>query len=133
MNELKVLQTVNKYKFCNELIDFFEDDDSIYLVSKYSAKTLRAYVEMRKIENFSEQEACGFLAMIAYSLDKLHSKQIMHRDLRMESVTVKVKSNNRLFLTLSSFDFTFQNKKKNYTVQQSFNVSRSLAPEMKAG
>ena len=74
MNELKVLQSCNRYKFCVELVDFFEEGDSIYLVSKYSPKTLRDYVAKRKVENFSEEEACGFLALISFSLEKLHSK-----------------------------------------------------------
>lgn len=54
MNELKVLQHCSKCKFCVELVDYFEEDDSVYLVSKYSSKTLRSYVSKKKIEKFSE-------------------------------------------------------------------------------
>ena len=131
MNELKVLQHCNKCKFCVELVDFFEEGDCVYLISRYSPKTLRSYVAKQEIEHFTEEEACRFLSQIAFSIDKLHSKFMMHRDLRMESVTVKIKK-ERLYVTLSSFNFAYQ-LKKNHTVKQSFNVKRSMAPEVRAG
>ena len=39
MSEISVLQHCNKSKFCVELEDFFEEDENIYLVSKYSSKS----------------------------------------------------------------------------------------------
>ena len=53
-NQLKVLQSVSKCKFTVELVDFFEEDDSIYLVSGYTNKTLRNYIIYKKIERMPE-------------------------------------------------------------------------------
>ena len=45
MSEFNALQTLSKYKskFC-DLVDFFEDDESTYLVEKHSKQTLLEHV-----------------------------------------------------------------------------------------
>ena len=90
----------------------------MYLVSKYSPKTLRSYAAYLQVKHFSEEEACGILALIAFGIEKLHRKSIMHRNLSMESVTVKIKDEDRLFMTLSSFDFAYHITKDNTAVKQ---------------
>ena len=115
-NELKVLQHTIKCKFIVELVDWFEEDEYAYLISKHSNKTLRNYIAHRKVERFSEEETCKFIGQIAFCLDKLHAKFIMHRDLSVDSLTVKIKrEKERIYVTLCSFNFAYL-LKKNHTV-----------------
>lgn len=55
----------------------------------------------------------------------------MHRDLRLNSIKVRSKK-KQVHLQFGSFDFALQ-LKKNHTVTQTFNVTRPLAPEIRAG
>ena len=58
-------------------------------------------------------------------LDKLHSKLIMHRDLSIENLNVKIKktksreggSKEKVYITLSQFNLAHQ-LKKGHAVQQ---------------
>lgn len=68
---------------------------------------------------------------MAKALSKLHSKYIVHRDLRCEAIKVKIKK-ERIYLLLDNFDLSLQ-LKKNHNVLQTFNVSRTLAPEIEGG
>ena len=61
LNELKVLQYCNKCSFCVELIDFFEDDQQSYLVTRYISKTLQDYAISSSKKQVSESKACQIL------------------------------------------------------------------------
>ena len=61
LNELKVLQYCNKCSFCIELIDFFEDDQQSYLVTRYISKTLQDYAMSSSKTQVSEKKACQIL------------------------------------------------------------------------
>jgi len=56
-----------------------------------------------------------YLHQLAKAMQKLHSKFVVHRDLWMDAVKVKVKK-SRIYLLLDKFDFSLQ-LKKNHTVQ----------------
>ena len=133
MNEIRVLQLCSKSKLVVELEDYFEEEDSIYTVHQHVSKSLRDYVTKsgRSVEPIAEKEAVLYIHQLARTLEKLHSKYIVHRDLWMDAVKVKVKK-SRIYLLIGQFDFSLQ-LKKNHTVQQSFNVMRPLAPEILAG
>ena len=72
-----------------------------------------------------EEEAYKFIGQIALCIEKLHSKLIMHRDLSMDSVNIKIKkikssgaaSKEKVYVTLNSFILANQ-LKKGHAVQQ---------------
>ena len=103
------------------------------MVYKYASKSLRDFITKngKSNEPCPQEEACQFLSQLARALQKLHSKFIVHRDLRMEAIKVRSKK-QRVYLQIGQFDFSLQ-LKKNHTVLQTFNVSRPLAPEIQAG
>ena len=140
-NSLKVLQSINKCKFTVELVDYFEEDDKIYLISGHSNKSLRNYIVYKKIVRMPEKKVCEFIGQIALCVEKLHQKLIMHRDLSIDSVNIKIKKTKniaksavkeRVYVTLSQFSLAHQ-LKKDYAVQQQFNLDRNVAPEIKNG
>ena len=117
MNEIRVLQLCSKSKLVVELEDYFEEEDSIYTVHQHVSKSLRDYVTKsgRSVEPIAEGEAVLYIHQLARTLEKLHSKYIVHRDLWMDAVKVKVKK-SRIYLLIGQFDFSLQ-LKKNHTVQ----------------
>ena len=50
LNELKVLNRCDKkkIKMVTQAIDYFEEDGSVYLVTKYVGVSLKTYLEERK-------------------------------------------------------------------------------------
>lgn len=133
LNELKVLQNCSKSKTVVELEDFFEEGELTYTVHKYMSKSLRDYVTKggRSSNPVPEQETIQYVQQLVKSLHKLHSRYIVHRDLRMDAVRLKIKK-KRVYLYIGQFDFALQ-LKKNHTVLQTFNVTRPLAPEIQSG
>ena len=61
----------------------------------------------------------------------MHKKCIVHRDLRTNGIYIKKKKDKiQTIIGLTNFSHML---KKNHTIQQSFSVDRSLAPEIKKG
>ena len=61
--QLGVLQNTKKSKFCAEVVDFFEEDGQLHLVTKYLPQSLRAYIVEH--DRVRESLACRFLQQIA--------------------------------------------------------------------
>ena len=78
----------------------------MYLVTKYVNTSLKDYLlkANRKGTPISLAEQCLFLQQIAKGLSKLHSKYIVHRDLRIEAIKVKTKK-QKLYMQIGNLDF----------------------------
>jgi len=83
MNELKVLQYLVNISFCVQLKDFFQNENNIYIVTKQMKRSLKEESKGRQVE---ESEVLGYIKLVGKCLSKLHKKNIVHRDLRMESI-----------------------------------------------
>lgn len=83
-----------------ELRDYFEDKRNIYLVKRFVSNNLKEYA-LASISSandpqgseslLTEEKACSFLRFIVKALHKLHSKLVVHRALRLESIKVRQK------------------------------------------
>ena len=109
MNELKALQITATSSYFVQLTDYFEDEKNIYMVRKYFSKTLKSVVAKMADPLLPEPLVQNFIAQTAKALSKLHQRNIVHRDLRMEAL--KIRSKKKLVLQLGSFDFAYCLKK----------------------
>jgi hypothetical protein len=111
-NELLVAQTVNAHnKLFLCLVDYVEDNNMVTLVYSHQPKTLREDILASNGSTpFAEQDAAIVVCQVAASIAKLHSRNIAHRDLRMEAVRV-VRKRDSARLLLSDFDFAITLKK----------------------
>ena len=83
-----------------------------------------------------EKQVIFLVKTIAQGLKKLHSKNIIHRSLGLETVGVNVKR-DRVKVQIGSFDLAVRLKQGQTTVTQAItstmNNGKRLAPEIEAG
>ena len=80
MNEKKLLATL-KHEFLVNMIQSFQDRETLYLVMDYlPGGDLRHHIA--KCKKFTENEAKFVIGCILVGLDYIHDKNIIHRDIK---------------------------------------------------
>jgi serine/threonine protein kinase len=82
--EQKILENLN-HPFIVKLFCSFQENGYLYLCMDY-AEHGDLFFHLRKLERFSEEIACFYLAEIILALDYLHRNQIVYRDLKPENI-----------------------------------------------
>lgn len=73
------------------ILDVADNPDSICFIMEYAAGgELRGYVEKRK--SLSEEESRSFFKQIVRAVHYIHSKKIIHRDLKLENILLDAKN-----------------------------------------
>ena len=136
MSELKALQTVRKYSNFLELCDYFEEGGSIYILTRHPKRTLLEHVSSSGRSSMPEKQVNFLVKNIASGLKKLHSKNIVHRGLSLETVGVNVKR-DRVKVQIGSFDLAICLKQgqpaMTQAITRTLNSGNKLAPEVEAG
>ena len=66
--------------------------------------TLKEYLDKKSREKFGLYEVLAIVKEIAFLLQVLHSKGIMHLNLTLEALRIQNK-NNQIYFKLENFDF----------------------------
>ncbi|KAI1427405.1 serine/threonine-protein kinase [Xylaria sp. FL1777] len=66
---------------------WFHDSRRIFLILEYAAGG-ELYKTLQKKGRFSERRAASYIAQVALSLIYLHSKNVMHRDMKPENILI---------------------------------------------
>lgn len=95
-NEAKILQNMwNDHTIVN-IKDFFQENNTAYLVMEYvKGKTLSETMQISK-RPFSIEEANRIIQNVARSLDKIHSFGLLHRDVSPDNIMLQNNGNIKL-------------------------------------
>jgi calcium-dependent protein kinase len=110
-NEINLMSELKQHPNINTLIDVFEDDKCIHLISDLcTGGHLSSYIQSRVINNptidykLHEQEASYIIKQILDAMEHCHDKKIVHRDLKLENVLFR--KNRKLEIRLIDFDIS---------------------------
>jgi polo-like kinase 4 len=88
-NEVEI-HTQLKHPNILELLDFFEDDKNVYIVSELCKKgELYSFMKKHLRRPLTENEASKIFSQIAHGLAFLHDSGIIHRDLKCSNILIK--------------------------------------------
>jgi serine/threonine protein kinase len=80
----------NKFNHNNivKFIDLFQDYEDIYIVLEYCKHTDLATIQNRDPELFTETKVKHYILQVIDGLEHIHSKGIVHGDLKLENIYV---------------------------------------------
>lgn len=89
LREARTLSALSDVAAIVRVLDYFEDGGDAYIVMEYvKGFTLRKCVENR-IEPMSFSQAWEFLLPIINALEKMHEKNLIHRDINPDNIIVR--------------------------------------------
>ncbi|CAN8004103.1 unnamed protein product, partial [Ixodes hexagonus] len=87
LNEARVLAMLHHPNIVAYYDSFLEDAQSLAIVMEYApGGTLHDYLRRRGEEPLPEQQVLSFLGQIVLALEHVHSRQILHRDLKTQNL-----------------------------------------------
>jgi serine/threonine protein kinase len=88
LTEVKVMYSLNHPNII-KIYNHFEDEVSIFLVLEYAAQgQLYNLLSREPQHRFSESVAAQYIRQITEAVKHIHSREIMHRDLKLENILV---------------------------------------------
>ena len=106
-SEMKFLSILN-HPFIVNMHYAFQDNDNLYLVmDMLSGGDLRYHCS--RYRTFSEEQTRFFIACITYSLEYIHSNNVIHRDIKPENLVLDEKG----YVRVTDFGIAKYNTKDN--------------------
>ncbi len=108
----RFFQETDKYKELNHsnlvrVYDALSNEDSIYMIMEFvDAMTLRELLRLSGISNMDVVWAINFVIKVCEGLNYLHSRRIIHSDIKPENLMVSPDSNVKImeYVTVKSVD-----------------------------
>ena len=92
ISEVEAIQCC-KSNYVLAIVDFFEENGSVHIVTKYKAGgNLADYSVSLGKEILSEEQVLQIFLQIAIGLKDIHTKQIVHFDIKIKNIVLSTKS-----------------------------------------
>jgi serine/threonine protein kinase len=95
VNEVKIMSLLTSCKHIVKLIDFFEDENNLYLVMELANQGTLMDM-LNKYGKLKEKVAAKIMRDIILAVEFLHAKNIIHRDLKPENVLLTSEGHAKL-------------------------------------
>ncbi|GFU72788.1 hypothetical protein TNCV_1515491 [Trichonephila clavipes] len=115
MNEAKVLSMLDHPNVVAYYESFLEDKTMIIVMEYVQGGTLFDYLIQRKGKLMSEEEVLCYFGQMVYTLQHVHGKLILHRDLKSQNILLNERKN---IVKIGDFGISkvLSSKSKAYTV-----------------
>ncbi|GIX95741.1 hypothetical protein CEXT_455012 [Caerostris extrusa] len=115
MNEAKVLAMLDHPNVVAYYESFLEDKTMIIVMEYVQGGTLFDYLIRRKGKLMSEEEVLHYFGQMVYTLQHVHAKLILHRDLKSQNILLNERKN---IVKIGDFGISkvLSSKSKAYTV-----------------
>lgn len=111
-NEIMIMQELNECKGIVQLYDSFDETNNLFLVTKM----MRGGDLLERLDYvtcFKERQARGIFNSILETVIFIHSKNIAHRDLKLENILCVSNDDNHIDVLLADFGFAKMETKPN--------------------
>ena len=129
-NEKKILYETNLMKQLNhpnitKILELFETEDYIFIIMEYiNGGNLFSFIKKRR--KLSEKTAKFLFKQIIEGIKYIHSKNIVHRDIKLENILIDLKNN----IKICDFGIGKILKKKKEKVFEQCGTPMYMAPEI---
>lgn len=115
LNEVKVLSMLNHPNIIEYYENFLEDKALMIVMEYAQGGTLLDFLQMQNNRLLEEEEILHFFAQLLLSIQHVHSKQVLHRDLKTQNILLDKK---KRVVKIGDFGISkvLSSKSKAYTV-----------------
>mmetsp|Transcript_26137 Transcript_26137/g.63732 ORF Transcript_26137/g.63732 Transcript_26137/m.63732 type:complete len:382 (-) Transcript_26137:170-1315(-) len=135
INEVELIKEVQDHININPLVDVYEDNRSIHLVSDLcSGGRLSSFVQSTVLDNPSpdyqhhETEVACIIQQLLRAIEHCHDRDIVHRDLKLDNVLFKKHKN--LEIRLIDFDISCKHLLQEKPMTEVVGTKAYMAPEV---
>ena len=127
ITEINILKSMDHPNII-KVYEFFSDENNIYIVKEY-LKEGDLFNNLTKL-NMSETLICNILRQILSAVSYLHSKKVLHGDLKLENILIENDSLNLESVNIKITDFGCSKIFHNKVCRKIIGTSYTLAPEI---
>lgn len=107
--EAEMLGKCSKYHEIVSVIDFFEENETAYIVMEYvEGITLKQYVKNKGV--FKAEDICKKMIPLLHALNQVHNQGLIHRDISPENIMLLSDGSLKLFDFGAARDYSDENK-----------------------
>jgi calcium/calmodulin-dependent protein kinase I len=93
LNEVAIMQSLTGNKYTVQLMDFYEEDETFYLVMEYMEGG-DVFDNIVKMTSYKEKDARDLTVKLLKAVSSIHKAGIAHRDIKPQNLLLSSKENN---------------------------------------
>jgi calcium-dependent protein kinase len=127
INEINILKSMDHPNII-KVFEFFSDENNIYIVKEYFNEG-DLFNNLMKLD-MNESLICSIMRQILSAVSYLHSKKVLHGDLKLENILIETQPINDSYVDIKLTDFGCSKIFYNRVCRKFIGTTYYLAPEI---